>query len=339
MNAEAVATVAVAAPPNFGHLRRLTDDMGLFEHAEFDEPRIEHGYTTDDNARALVVVSRARALGSDADHEPYLGFVLGGAVAGGWHNRMSPSGQWVDRRGSDDCHGRVIWGLGELIASGSGNEETWDLYQAAVHTIDTTHPLSLAYAILGVCVVLDRTGNEFLEGFLQGVSEKFPRPATGRRRWPMERLTYDNARVPQALIEWGRVTGDDSMTESGLELLAWLIREETGENGFSFTPVGGRGPDDPKPGFDQQPIEAWAMADACVSAMRVDDHSTWRDGVMRAAAWFEGLNDAGLELYDPDTGAGYDGLHRGGVNQNRGAESTLSALGAMLARLQVHGMP
>ncbi len=119
------------------------------------------------------------------------------------------------------------------------------------------------------------------------------------------------------------------MVDDGLDLLAWLISAERGETGFSFTPVGGRGPGDEKPGFDQQPIEAWAMADACLAASRIDPSFTaaFHDAVQ----WFLGWNDGNEIMYDSRSGAGFDGLCRNGINLNRGAESTLSALATLAA--------
>ena len=128
--------------------------------------------------------------------------------------------------------------------------------------------------------------------------------------------------------------GDGAMVERGLALLDWLVEEEFGTSGFSFTPVGGRARGDAKPGFDQQPIEAWAMADACAAAFEQTGEERWMNLAQTAVAWFFGANDEGLVMYDMATGAGYDGLQEGGVNQNRGAESTLSALGSIVrARL------
>jgi hypothetical protein len=323
--------------PKFDHLHGLTGAHGLYEHALYDTPRPSHGYSTDDNARALVVLARAIDLGiSPIASSPYLDFVTSGVVAGGWHNRMSDSGRWDDRRGSDDAHGRAIWGLGESLARGVDEERVVDAFQAGILSFDSTYPRSVAYAILGAtaatsAVVLDR----LLEQFLERMAARLPSAQHGPWVWPEPRLTYDNARVPEALIQAGFAMGDSAMIERGLDLLEWLVDTEHGPEGFSFTPVGGRGPDDAKPAFDQQPIEAWAMADACFAAYRVDGQASWRASSLEAADWFLGRNDLGVEMYDPVTGAGYDGLESDGVNQNRGAESTLAALGALIRRGQL----
>jgi hypothetical protein len=323
--------------PTFDHLRRLTGTHGLYEHALYDVPRPEHGYTTDDNARALVVLARALDLGvSGIELTPYLDFVTSGVVAGGWHNRMSDSGEWDDLRGSDDAHGRAIWSLGECLARGFDDERVVDAFQAGILSFDSTYPRSVAYATLGAVAATGGAVLESLTGqFLDKIAARLPDPQQGGWAWPEPRLTYDNARVPEALIQAGSARGDEVMVQHGLDLLDWLIDVEQGSEGFSFTPVGGRGTDDAKPAFDQQPIEAWAMADACFAAYRLDRQPKWRTSLLEAADWFLGKNDVGVELYDPVTGAGYDGLEADGVNENRGAESTLAALGALIRRGQL----
>jgi hypothetical protein len=323
--------------PNLDHLGRLTGAHGLYEHALYDIPRRDHGYATDDNARALVILARCLDLGvPGVDMNPYMSFVTSGVVAGGWHNRLSDSGEWDDRRGSDDAHGRAIWGLGECLARGVDEERVVDAFQAGIISFDSTYPRSVAYATLGATAAADAgTLDPLLEPFLEKLAARLPEPRPGSWEWPEPRLTYDNARVPEALIQTGCAMGDPAMIARGLDLLAWLVDTELGQQGFSFTPVGGRGPGDAKPAFDQQPIEAWAMADACFAAHHVDGHARWRDNALEAADWFLGRNDLGVEMYDPVTGAGYDGLEGDGVNQNRGAESTLAALGALIRRGQL----
>lgn len=316
--------------PRLEHLRALTGPYGLWEHALYDTPRPGHGYTTDDNARALVV------LGGMPDEgvpplEPYLDFVVRGRVPVGWHNRLSDGGEWIDLRGSDDAHGRALWGLGRVLARGWADADATAAFLAGLN-LDTCYSRANAYAVLGGVTVF-RHGLlvDELDGFLARVGPRLARPAPGGWMWPEPRLTYDNARLPQALIELGEAQGDLEMVADGLELLDWLVAVESGSRGFSFTPVAGRGPDDGSPAFDQQPIEAWAMADACLSASMADGDSRWRYRLEGAVRWFLGENDVGVPLLDPETGAGFDGLQPEGVNLNRGAESTLAAQGALVS--------
>ncbi|HET9259955.1 MAG TPA: glycosyltransferase [Acidimicrobiia bacterium] len=319
---------------SFDHLDRLTGPHGLYEHALLDVPRTAHGYTLDDNARAVALLARADMTGSE-HFSLYLGLVLAGRTGDGWHNRMSARGRWVDRVGPDDTIGRVFWALGETIRAGvsvSGIEGQ----MTAISRFESIHVRANSYALLGAVAALDAGFMvEDMTEFIARAAHFTERASTASWPWPEPALTYANARIPQAMILTGHALASDDLTQRGLSLLDWLVDIETGENGFSFTPVGGRRPGEVGPSFDQQPIEAWAMADACAAAYRVTGASRWRQGVIDAAMWFHGRNDVGVRLFDPVTGAGFDGLHRSGVNQNRGAESTLAALAAQLRLAEV----
>ena len=148
--------------------------------------------------------------------------------------------------------------------------------------------------------------------------------------WPEPRLTYANARIPEAMMALGATMSDDVLFSRGLTLLEWLVDVERGDGHWSFTPVDGRGPGDPLPGFDQQPIEAAAMADAAYRAWQLTGDDKWADAVLGTGHWLMGANDTGVPLYDPETGGCADGLEHDGVNANRGAESTLSGLMVLL---------
>ncbi|MEX1270953.1 MAG: glycosyltransferase [Acidimicrobiia bacterium] len=327
--ADAGATDAVP-PMVLDHLERLTGPYGVYEHARFDQPRVTHGYTTDDNARVLVVLADLEDGNRSVTFRRALDFVLSGRVPSGWHNRMSSEGSWMDDLGSDDCHGQALWGLGAVIGSGVAEDRVATSFVTGLD-FRSQYLRSTSFAALGVVRARPHLPTE-VDRFLDRLSDRYTFPPRKGWRWPEPRLTYANARIPQAMIEVGSLTGSSRMLTDGLELLEWLTDVERRGGHFSFTPVGGRGPDEIGPSFDQQPIEAWAMADACRSALDVDGSEEWRTVGTMAADWFLGLNDNGSILYDAQTGAGFDGLESAGRNQNRGCESTLSALGALAAR-------
>ncbi|MBI4260749.1 MAG: hypothetical protein HY658_09305 [Actinobacteria bacterium] len=147
--------------------------------------------------------------------------------------------------------------------------------------------------------------------------------------WPEPRLTYANALLPEARLAVALARGDRDGAREALSLLEWLVAAETRDTWFSFTAVAGRGPGEPKPAFDQQPIEAWAMADACARAFAHTGDARFFDALRRAAGWFLGDNDIGVAVYDPATAGGFDGLELHGVNRNQGAESTLAFVATM----------
>jgi hypothetical protein len=155
-------------------------------------------------------------------------------------------------------------------------------------------------------------------------------------RWPESTLTYSNAILPHAALVVATVLDDEERVADALALLAWLVARESHGERFSFTPVGGRSATSTAPAFDQQPIEAWAMIEACSFAYDVTKESLWAESATRAGQWFTGRNDVGVRVYDPQTGGGYDGLGPHGPNLNQGAESTI-AFNATMMRLHSLG--
>jgi len=316
--------------PDYEHLLALIDDTGIYEHTRHGVPRREHGYCVDDAARAIVVLcaapelpSRVRAL------RTLLAFVLHSLTPEGrFRNRLSFDRTWEDdgRDAPDDTQGRGIWALG--VAATTAPRA--DLRAAAasalgdVPDLESPHLRALSYAALGASALWTANPDD-------PDAARFAAPAVRRlvgapRPWPEARLTYANARVPAAMIAAGEVAGMTGLVDSGLEVLAWLIETETRDDHFSFTPVGGRSPGEHRPLFDQQPIEAAAMADAAERAWRSTGDRRWHDAVQRAGFWLLGQNDTGTPLYDPDTGSTRDGLMRDHANANSGAESTIAGL-------------
>lgn len=318
-------------PVSFLHLRRLMGDHGLFEHACLLEPRLDHGYTVDDNARALVVTAGAEDPMAQEIFGRCLDLVRAGHTPDGWHNRMNVAGVWTDSVGTEDAHGRALWGVGVAARHGRLDDGDANLFRPTSRRWGS--PRAVSYAVLGAVEALSNapTAGEAsrLLDLLLGL---LPPPVDDAWPWPEARLAYDNARMPQAMLSAGLAIGDALLVEQGLDLLAWLVGIETAGDRFSFTPVGGRGPGERGPSFDQQPLEAWAMADACGLAGDITADSTWLDRARMAIDWFRGRNDAGVPLYDPGTGSCFDGLESDGVNLNCGAESTLAALGALRLR-------
>lgn len=301
---------------------------GLFEHALLREPRVEHGYCTDDNARALVITAGEGAPDAADIFRRCLAFVDAGWTPRGWRNRMSADGEWTDALGSEDCHGRAIWGLGVAARHGRLPADLLPKFDSGLQR-KLIAPRAIAYSLLGAVAALDSP--EAGEAARRGVallSRSLPPVQPGAWMWPEQRLTYDNARIPQAMMLVGEATDDLILRTVGLELLDWLVAVEWRGDHFSFTPTTGRGPGETGPAFDQQPIEAWAMAEACETAAALTGDSEWVERAQAAVDWFHGRNDVGVALYDPETGAGYDGLEPDGVNLNCGAESTLAALAA-----------
>ena len=319
--------------PVFGHLDRLSDERGLFEHALLSVPRREHGYCVDDVARGLVVVCREpNATPTVRRLEAcYLGFVLAAIEAdGSCHNRMDADGHWRDDPGTGDWWGRAIWGLcvAAVHARTDGMRARALVGFRRAAQQRSQHTRSMAYAALGAAEVLALDpGEPAAVELLRDVVRHCGRAATDRDwPWPEARLSYANATIAQSLIVAGAALPDPATLDRGLLLLGFLLRIETRDGHLSVTPSGGRGRGEVGPGYDQQPIEVAALADACMSAYRANQNPTWLTGVRLAWNWFLGHNDSRTRMFDPQTGGGYDGLEANGRNLNQGAESTLAML-------------
>jgi hypothetical protein len=322
--------------PSFGHVLTMSDHVGMFEHADHAEPRLDHGYCTDDVARLLIVIVReperseaVRELGRTA-----LRFVVAAQDATGRiRNRRDARGRWHGRRGVEDCWGRSIWAFGSAANRAS---EEWMRSSGRAHFHHgakqrSPHRRAMAFAGLGAAEMLEHTprdqrAHDLLSDAVTAVGQP---SRDGDWAWPEARLSYANAALPEVLIAAGHLLHRPDVLDDGLFLLGWLLGHETVDDHLSPTPVGGAGPDHPQPAFDQQPIEVAAMADACARAHAVTGDDRWRDGLDLSIGWFAGANDLGAVMWDPETGGCYDGLTAWGPNLNQGAESTLALISTM----------
>ncbi len=322
--------------PSFGHVLSLSDDIGIFEHADHAEPRREHGYCTDDVARLLIVAVREPAesqavleLGLTAFR-----FLTGSqSVTGRTRNRRDANGRWRGGYGVEDCWGRSLWAFG--TAARRADDE--GMRSSALSYFDhgakqrSPHRRAMAFAALGAAEVAQhdarhRGARALLADAITTIGPLSNDPAWP---WPEPRLSYANAALPEVLIAAGHLLDRPDVLDDGLTLLRWLLDRETVDGHLSPTPVDGAGRDDVAGRFDQQPIEVAAMADACARAQAVTGDEDWRRGVDLAIDWFAGRNDVGATMWDVVTNGGYDGLNPTGPNLNQGAESTLALISTM----------
>jgi hypothetical protein len=325
-------TATLAPAGTYDHLLDLTDDVGTFEHAEHARPRREHGYCVDDVARALIVVCREPDPGPDLlvlARTSFRFLTTAQAVDGRTRNRRAAGRRWSGRHAVGDAWGRSLWAFGTAARRAP---ERW-MNDSALASFErgceqrSPWPRAMAFAALGAAEVVVRDPHHRrARELLADAARTIGRPAAGTWSWPEPRLHYANAALAEAVLVAGDVLARPELVDDGLTMLGWLLGRETVGTHLSPTPTGGAGPDDHPPRFDQQPIEAAAMADACLRAAAVTGDTDWLRGVDLATGWFRGDNDAGIPMSDPRTGGGYDGLHAGAANQNQGAESTIALI-------------
>ncbi|HEV2197821.1 MAG TPA: glycosyltransferase family 4 protein [Candidatus Acidoferrum sp.] len=332
------------------HLVRMTDQTGIVEHAVFVVPNYPEGYTTDDNARALIVAILLEEYGAGAPTgaadlaSRYLAFLwlAFDPTTKRFRNCLSYERQWQEREGSEDSHGRALWGLGTVL--GRSKNVGWRgaagrMFELAVPAaIEFKSPRACAFALLGLQEYLDSfpgdraalsasgaLANRLLNSYRYNRSDDW--------KWFENGLAYSNGRLPQALIRAGMRTGNEEMVSAGLEALDWLVAIQRCDVKGHFVPIGSQGfysMTTVKARFDQQPVEACAVISACLQAYRATGKGRWRKEAWSAFNWFLGDNDLQIALYDPTTGGCRDGLHPDRANENQGAESTLSFLMALL---------
>lgn len=332
------------------HLRRLTDDTGIIQHARFTIPNYHEGYSIDDNARALIVSTHLMELdlgnGEATDLiSRYLAYI---AYAfnpdnGRFRNFMNYHRQWLEEFGSDDSHGRTLWALGTVLGRTNTpalqNMAGWLFEQALPAIVATTSPRAWAFTLIGIHEYLrrfdgDRRASKVRDELAGRLLALYQDNRSDAWRWYEAELSYCNAVLPHAMLMCGQWIPDQAMTEAGLESLSWLadLQRTDAERGH-FIPIGSNGfykRDGERARFDQQPVEAQTMASACLEAYRSTGDERWYKEARRAFEWFLGRNDLNLPLYDPTTGGCRDGLHPDRPNENQGAESTLAFLHTLL---------
>ena len=335
-------------PLKLDHLHHLTDDTGILQHAIFTIPNYREGYTTDDNARALLVSVLLDELGNKDAVElatRYLAFTwyAFNSETRRFRNFMDYQRNWLEESGSDDSHGRALWALGMVL----GRSHTPTLHEMAgrvfqqslLAILETTSPRAWAFALIGIYEYLerfagDRRVSQVQEELAGRLLSLYKDNKTAGWNWFEDKLTYCNAALSHAMLLCGQSIPNPEMTEVGLESLSWLAElQHADTEGKHFVPIGSNGfypHGGERARFDQQPVEAQAMISACLEAHRFTGKKSWQVEARRAFDWFLGRNDLHLPVYDPTTGGCRDGLHPDRPNENQGAESTLAFLQSLL---------
>jgi glycosyltransferase involved in cell wall biosynthesis len=334
---------AAAPDMQIGHFLSMCDDTGLFQHAVHSVPDRSHGYCVDDNARALLLACALNNPGEQRLSE-VLTTRFAAFVQHAWNrdtrrfrNFMGFDRNWLEDRGSEDSHGRTLWALGECARrDASSSRRLWasTLFAEALSSAETFgSPRAWAFTLLGLgsyCAVTpdDVRAQEVRRFLADRLMACLAAVETRDWVWFEEGLSYDNARLSQALMLTGMATQTPAYVDAGLRSLRWLMSRQTAPEGH-FRPVGTAGFGDqrqPPRAFDQQPVEATATIAACLTAWRANGDAEWKAVATNAFAWFHGRNDLSVALVDLHTGSCRDGLHPDRANENRGGESVVCYL-------------
>ena len=339
------------------HVNALTDDTGMLQHAIFTIPNRAEGYTTDDNARALIFTVLLDQLGSkeaavSAAGEAanpdwafrYMAFLehAFNPTKKRFRNFLGYDRRWLEEQGSEDSHGRAVWALGNVLgrsASPGLRGAAGRLFEYSLPAVvEFRSPRACAYAVLGIQEYLhsypgDRDAQRVRLALAQRLLDMYESIHRPEWKWFENVVAYGNARLPQALLLVGSACGNEPMLTAGLDSLHWLMEKQCDLTSQHFVPIGSQGfyrQGGEQSRFDQQPVEAAGAVSACLQAYRETHDHGWSSKAWSAFNWFLGDNDLQLPLYDSETGGCRDGLHPERANQNQGAESTLSFLMALL---------
>jgi glycosyltransferase involved in cell wall biosynthesis len=336
------------------HVNALTDDTGMLQHAIFTIPNRAEGYTTDDNARALIFSVLLDQLGIDRFGKAesanpdwpfrYLAFLehAFNPEKKRFRNFLGYDHSWMEEQGSEDSHGRALWALGTLLGRSANpglKGAAGRLFEFSLPAVlEFYSPRACAYSLLGIQEYLnsysgDRDAQRVRFALARRVLDMYESIRRPDWMWFEDVVAYGNARLPQAMLLVGSACADERMLSAGLESLNWLMEAQRCPTNRHFVPIGSQGffhQAGEKARFDQQPIEAAGAVSACLEAYHVTGDQRWQREAWSAFNWFLGDNDLQLPLYDSETGGCRDGLHPDRANQNQGAESTLSFLMALL---------
>jgi len=342
--------------PKLDHIIRLTDNVGIIQHAKYIVPDRYHGYCTDDNARALIAVLMAKDMIEDNDMFTnlactYMSFLhhAFNEETGRFRNFMGYDRRWLEEVGSEDSHGRAMWGLGEAIAMAESfniRAVAQNIFEKALpQVLEFKSPRTWAFTVVGTLAYLRRfSGDSEVRRIHEKLAGKlliqYKNNASDDWPWIEDTINYANGKIPQALIMSGSYLHQPEMLQAGLDCLKWLVEIQTDTKGH-FVPIGNKGwykRGGEKARFDQQPLEAFHIIEACREAYRATNDLMWLKHAQNCIEWFLGRNDLNTPLYDHNTGGCYDGLQATGPNLNQGAESTLVCFLSLLTfnQLRIH---
>jgi hypothetical protein len=327
----------------------LTDQIAVLQHSKFSVPSRRHGYTVDDNARALVFAIKAQPCWPG---QPFLELerklmsflLLMQAENGKFHNLMDFSQRIIDSPFVGDHLGRAVWATGAVINSdlpdGVKAPARHIFDQAIPWAKESTSPRTKAYACLGLCERLhtdDKDPNlrANIASIADSLTELYDTNQGADWRWFENILSYDNARLPQALFSAYQCLGNSKYLDVAENTFRFLQAKTTIDE--KFVPIGNHGwyhRGKERALYDQQPLEAGTMAETAVLAYKITKTEAYERALRQALGWFFGLNTKSVKVYDEATGGCHDAITETALNENQGSEAIISMLLAVTTFLE-----
>ncbi len=318
------------------YLYAITDDTGIFQHSKYGIPDLSKGYTTDDNARALILAVLLLEHFKDEKYlklvSKYLSFMFYAQNGNGkFKNFMNYQREFIEKEGSDDCLGRCLWALGRTASSLSlpeniKNSCQYMLKKAVVNLPDIQSPRAKAYAIVGLSY-LNQTEeiSRIIDMLSISMVNQYAQYKDGDWHWFEDSITYGNAFFPWSMLKSYRVLKKDILLDTGKESMEFLKKVTL--DGVYFKAIGCNGwlIKGEKPAqYDEQPLEACESLLLYLEYYNLTGDKDALACAVKCFCWYLGLNSKNLPLIDEETGACYDGLNEMGLNLNQGSESIIS---------------
>lgn len=317
------------------HIFHMTDDTGMFQHSVYGVPNLSKGYTSDDNARALIMAVKLYDQYHIKKFErliyKYASFLNHAQNAGGtFRNFMGYNREFLEEEGSEDCFGRCLWALCYTFSASSTPQNVkktvWKLIkQAMPNCPKIISPRAKAYVIIGLSYIEGEKSSYYISKLATSLLNQYDIYKDDEWNWFEDSMTYCNAVLPLAMLTAYRVTKKDRYQQIGFESLKFL-ESKTFQKGY-FKPIGCKGwldKENEPANFDEQPVEACETALAFIEAYEISGDKIFLDRANTCVSWYYGNNSKNLSLIDDETGGCYDGIERDGLNLNQGAESLIS---------------
>jgi glycosyltransferase involved in cell wall biosynthesis len=338
---ETILDPLILPPFSLVHIKRLTDDTGIIQHAKFGIPNLKEGYCLDDNARALLMVLMAYRQKKDdlaLELSPlYLSYIhYMQNKDGTFRNFLSFNRNFLDKVGSEDSYGRTIWALGYLLANAPNDAyyQTGKLifFNASPNFEKLKSIRGIANSMVGISYYLRRNPDddsmtERLRNLAGNLIKHYEGNSSPDWKWFEPLLAYDNGILPLALLHSAEILKDDKITETALETMNFLSKITLKDGYLSI--IGNEKwykKDGERSMFAQQPVDALAMILMYHQAFHLTKDKEYLTKLFACFMWFLGENDLRMSLFDFETKGCCDGFESYGVNRNQGAESSLAYL-------------
>lgn len=332
-------------------LVKTTDEIGLIQHSKGSVPDLTYGYSIDDIARGLIVLSRFYPEFNDKKiHKVYLDYIKRAERSDGFFNNFcDKDGNWKiesseNPENLEDCYGRVISALAEFAYSDYPKREREESERMFLEHSEISeilrHNCSRAVALLGLTNYFPQKPDEKIKKIILKLSgnlaESFVKNSNDSWKWFSDRMTYYNARMPNSMIRAGHVLGDNRLLKIGKESLDFFIKNSfvKKEGQVFFHAIGNREwykkGDEKSAEYDEQPVEAGAATEAFVDGFKTLEKPNLYDFfAQRTLEWFYGNNSKNFVMLDNVSGGVYDGILEHGINMNQGAECLVCYLMAV----------